>query len=320
MEPVSVDPPPPEVPALEAPAEEPLAAASPDERLHLARERARHGDWEGTRLVLEPLLGAPPPHGFTARYLAALSTEFEGDLAGALAAYDALIAEDPTPDVRFRRAETLGKLGRFDEARAALRELDLGREVGAVDLVKLEALDGVWSLESGRVRRGQKHLRALVEAPPSEEPTFYLALARLTLLREAARQAAALEFEGPDRRRATTLQQRAKLVLEAEHQLADLIRLGETRAALDGFVEVAGVYLALGDDLHAEPTPAGLTEAQASIYREELGARVLDVWKKSLLYCDKGLEYAARQDWVADPVGGLTAAKGVATTRIEGAL
>lgn len=306
---------------IEAPA--PVEAAppelpsAPEERLHLARERARHGDWDGARLVLAPLLDAPAPDGFTARYLAALTLEFEGRLDDALSGYDALLIEDPTPDVVFRRAETLGKLGRYDDARAALRDLPAAAVGTPADQVKVDVLEASWDLARGKERRGEKHLRRLVDAPASSEPTFYLALARLDLLRLATRRAEALVFTGPDAERARNLQRRAALVLEAEEQLADLIRLGETRAALDGFVAVAHTYLDLGDDLDAEPIPGGLTDAQAAVYREELGGRVEQVWVKSTLYCDKGLEYAARQDWTAAPVPALVAERALAESRID---
>jgi tetratricopeptide (TPR) repeat protein len=304
---------------LEAPAPEPPPPldAGPEERLHLARERARHGDWEGTRLVLAPLLDATTGEGFTARYLHALSLEFEGRLDEALARYDALLVEDATDDVRFRRAETLGKLGRFDDARLALREVSGRSGLGPADRVKLEALEGAWDLGRGKVKKGEKALRRLIEAPPSEEPTFYLALARLTLLERATDTAAGLAFTGSDRERARNLERRAALVLDAEQQLAGLIRLGETRPALDGFVAVAATYLDLGDDLHAEPIPAGLTEAQSAVYREELGKKVEQVWVKSTLYCDKGLEYAARQDWTTAPVPALVAQRALAEARID---
>lgn len=313
-EPAPAEAPPPDAPGLPE-------GAPAEERLHLARERARHGDWVGTRLVLEPIAHDSTPEGFTARYLGALSVEYEGRLDEALAAWDGLMAEDPTADVRFRRAETLGKLGRYGEARAALADLGLGRkDVGAVDRVKVQALDGIWDLRGGNAKRGEKHLRALVDAPASDEPTFYLAQARLALLEAAAQRADGLSFTGSDRKRAKNLEARAALVLEEEHQLADLIRLGETRQALDGFVLVAGTYLSLGDDLFAEPVPTGLTAAQAEIYREELGKKVQGVWTKSSLYCDKGLEYAARQDWSADPIGALEAARDTATARVEGSM
>jgi hypothetical protein len=228
------------------------------------------------------------------------------------------MVEDPTADVRFRRAETLARLGRYDEARAALAALPRAATLAPVDAVKVAALEAAWDVRRGRVKRGEKHLRKLVAAPASEEPTYYLATARLTLLELATDRAGSLTFDGSDRERARNLERRAALVLEAEQELAALIRLGETRAALDGFVAVADTYRDLGDDLHAEPIPGGLTEAQAAVYRDELGKRVAQVWAKSTLYCDKGLEYAARQDWTGAPVAELTATRALAASRIDG--
>jgi tetratricopeptide (TPR) repeat protein len=314
MEPLNPDAPAPV--AEEAPA--PPLEVNAEERLHLARERARHGDWEGARIVLEPLLGEQSEPGFTARYLEALSYEYGGSPDEALRRYDALLLEDPTDDVRFRRAETLGKLGRFDEAREALRLLAPAAAATPIDQVKVDVLAGLWALEAGNPKRAEKQLKRLVEAPPSDEPTFYLALARLALLERATEKADSLTFEGSDGKRARNLERRAALVLDAEHGLADLIRLGETEPALRGFVAVAGTYLDLGDDLLAEPVPRDLTTAQAAIYREELGKRVAQVWAKSSLYCDKGLEYAARQDWTSAPVPSLVAARALATSRVDG--
>jgi hypothetical protein len=321
MEPVPAppsDPAPIELAAPAAPASVGLTDAPPEERLHLARERARHGDFAGARLLLEPLLDDPAPHGFTARYLDALALEFDGRAEDALVAYDALMAEDPTADVRFRRAETLARLDRYDEARAALAALPGANALAPTDAVKVAALEAAWDVRRGKVKRGERHLRRLVAEPASEEPTAYLAIARLTLLELATDRAEVLAFDGSDRERARNLQRRAALVLEAEQELAALIRLGETRAALDGFVAVAETYRDLGDDLHAEPIPGGLTEAQAAVYRDELGKRVAQVWAKSTLYCDKGLEYAARQDWTGAPVAELTAQRALAASRVDG--
>lgn len=298
-------------------------AATPDDLVHLARERARNGDYEGARLVAEEAAAVPGPHQRTARYLVALSWEYDGDLEQALALYGALLAEEPgDEDVVFRRAEVLGKLGRYAEARDQLDVLFHGNGVkgrAPADELKLRLLEATWDLELGKARRGLKRLdRALAAADPATAP-WYQGLARRAIVAHATSTAEALVFVGSDGEKERALEQRAALIALAEQELAALVRLdpSATEHALDGFVRLARTYEDLGDDLLAESPLVKLTEEQRALNRKLLLERVEKVWVKGTLYYDRGLELAATRDWTAEPVPTMHAGHDALVAKVD---
>jgi hypothetical protein len=294
--------------------------AGPDDLLHLARERARDGDYEGARLVAGEAAAVEGPHQRTATYLVALSWELSGELDRALAMYDALLVDRPDDeDVRFRRAECLGKLGRYAEARDALAGLGLTGRPEA-DRLKMSLLEATWDLELGRDRPALRRIdRELARADASSAP-WYQGLARHAILVHATATAEALVFEGSDGRKRRALEQRAALIALAEQELAALVRLDSdaTELTLDGFARLARTYEDLGDDLLAEPPLEKLTEDQRRINRALLLERVQKVWVKGTLYYDRGLELAATRDWTGEPVPTMHAAYDQLVARVDG--
>jgi hypothetical protein len=227
--------------------------------------------------------------------------EFDGRLEPALAEYDALLRDAPSDDARFRRAECLGKLGRVAEARAQLAEIRRLRDLTEVDRTQIGILLAVWDLGLGKERRGYARLEDEL-GDGGEGASYYRALGRSTILEHAMAEADAIGFGGSDRRDGRALEERAALVALAEEQLAGIVRLGETWFALRGFVRLGESYEDLGLDLLAEPLPAGLTEARASVGRDELEERVEGIWMKGRRFYDRGLELAAAETWTTDPV------------------
>jgi tetratricopeptide (TPR) repeat protein len=279
--------------------------ASPDELLHLARERLRHGDYEGVRILCDQALETAGEHERTAQYLIAMSWEYGGDPQQALALYDALVAAYPAgevpDDVRFRRAECLGRLQRYDEARDELERLP-AVDRPPLDQLKIEVLHGIWDLELGEKRSAYKQLVKTLAATEADVGPYYQAAARHALLASAVESASALTFVGSDRKKRKALEKRAALIQVANDQLAALILTGEPTFALDGFVQVAHAYRALGRDLLDESPLKGLTDAQLKLNRELLAEKVEAVWTKATLYYDRGLQLAARMEWTAEPV------------------
>jgi tetratricopeptide (TPR) repeat protein len=281
------------------------ASATPDDLLHLARERLRHGDYEGVRILTGQALAIPGDHQRTAQYLEAMAWEFGGDPQKALAFYDSLEAAYPVPeipdDLRFRRAECLGRLQRFDEA-----EDELGRlphvERPPLDRLKIDVLRGVWDLELGRDRRGYRELSQTLAAAEPGVGTYYQALGHDALLDRAVGLAGRLPFEGSDHAKAKALNLRAGLLQVANDQLAAIIATEEPSFALEGFVALAHAYRALGHDLLSESPIRGLTDEQLALNRSMLKQKVDPIWTRASLYYDRGLQFAAQMDWVAEPV------------------
>jgi tetratricopeptide (TPR) repeat protein len=289
-------------------------AEPPDALMHLARERMRHGDYEGVRIVAQEALEQPGDHQRAAQYLVAMAYELGGEPQEAIAIYDALEGAYPRravpDDLRFRRAECLGRLGRVREARVELRRLpDPPRASprAPADLLKIEVLTGVWDLQLGRQRRGYRRLaRVLDGADPAEAPR-YQALARHRLLADALDAAALLVFEGSDRRKARVLRERAELIQIATEQLAQLIPTEQTDLVLDGFLRLGRAHHAIGLDMLAESPLEELTPDQRAINRDLLEERVAAIWVKATLFYDRAVGLAARMDWTAEPVPTLRA-------------
>jgi tetratricopeptide (TPR) repeat protein len=285
-------------------------ASEPEELLHLARERLRHGDWEGVRLVADQALAMPGDHQRTAQYLVAMSYEYGGDPQEALAIYEALegaytVAEIPE-DLRFRRAECLGRLQRYPEARKTLKSLPR-TDRPPLDQLKIDVLMGSWELELGHSRRAIRKLTHALADAPSGVGTYYQALARHALLEQALQSAEQIPFEGSDRAKKRALEERAALIEVGNEQLAEIIRTDEVSFALDGFLQLARAHASIARAMLNE-TPVGyLTEEQQVMYRKMLAEQVEGIFVKATLYCDRALELAARMDWTGEPVPTLRA-------------
>lgn len=319
----------PETPAAEPPlpagSEAPVPAVvvpqTPEELLDEARSRARRGDHQGARLAARAALALPGDHQRTAQYLEALALELGGQPALALEIWDALVAADWADglpdDVAFRRAECLGRLGRVTEARRQLAALGSDRDRDSLDRLKLDVLEGTWTLAEGRERRGLKQLRAALDEAPEGVGTWYQASGRRALLDLATTQAAALRFEGSDGAKRRALERRAALLEVANEQLVALVRLEEPAWSLGGFVAVGDAWLALGQDLLDESPLVRLTEEQRAINRAQLEERVEKLWVRASQYYDRGLQLAARHAWTDEPVPTLRAGQAEAIRRVD---
>lgn len=281
------------------------AAPDPEELLHLARERARHGDYEGVRIVASQALEIDGDHQRTAQYLIAMSYEYGGDPIEALELYDALIeawsASAVPDDLRFRRAECLGRLGRYDEAMEELEKLPV-IDRPALDQLKIDVLTSTWELEVGKERDAYKLLtKTLGEAAP-DTGTYYQALARHAILANAVEAANAIKFEGSDRKKGKLLAERTQLIEIGNEQLAEIIRLEEVQMGLDGFLQLARAHRDLGVDLLDESPLTRLTPEQLAKNRDLLRKKVELIWVKASQYYDRGMQYAARNEWDGEPL------------------
>ncbi len=279
-------------------------AADPDDLLHEARARVRHGDYEGVRIVAEEALAIEGDHQRAAQYLIALSWEMGGAPDRALPIYESLIDAWPRrqvpDDLVFRRAECLGRLHRYRQARRQLRALGEPAERPALDQLKIEVLQGVWDLELGRDRRGYRELAEALDAADPGTGRWYQALARHAILVSAVEQARAHDLGG--RGGPPALEARAALVEVAKTQLVELIRLEEPAFSLEGFLLLGRTHADLGQAM-----------LDASLYPE----RVEAVWTKGTMYFDRGLELAARSAWTGEPVPTLRAELEALTERVE---
>ena len=280
-------------------------AEDPEQLMHLARERARHGDYEGVRIVASQALEMEGDHQRTAQFLIGMSYEFGGDPLEALEIYDALVAawtpSKVPDDLRFRRAECLGRLERYDEALAEIEALpDIERP--PLDQLKIDVLQSIWELDAGKERDAYKRLTNALGSVAPDEGSYYQALARHAILANAVEAANEIKFSGSDRKKGRLLEERASLIEIGNEQLAEIVRLEEIQMALDGFLQLGRAHQRLGADLLDESNMSRLTPEQLAKNRDLLRKKVEMVWVKSSLYYDRGMQLASRMDWTGEPV------------------
>jgi tetratricopeptide (TPR) repeat protein len=165
----------------------------PSERFARAQRLRSEGDVAGARAQLESALATAPAYddarlefadillsdgsdldgaaallsgvrvpGARSHLLSARLSELRGDDAGAAAAYEDALEAGDDPDVRFRRALALDRLGRRDEAIGELERVRTARPKDAVARSRLAALYE----SAGRTREAGAEYRALAEARP----------------------------------------------------------------------------------------------------------------------------------------------------------
>ena len=278
-------------------------ATSHEDLLSEARRRAVVGDFEGTQIVAREALEIAGDHGPEARYLLALGLEYAGEPHQALQIYEALLAEAPSDasdDLRFRRAEALGRLGRYPEALAQLDELGLQAARTPGDRVKLELLRGLWELELRDKQTEEQGVQRIVdtlEGAAAFDAPAHQAMARARLAELAAGQAALIEFEGGKKRKARRLEERATLVTLASDQLVPMIQLETPQWTLPTFLVAGRAFEAFGQAMLDESRVRGLNRRQRPIYETGRNEKVEAVWVKASRYYDRGLQYAELTGW-----------------------
>lgn len=302
-------------------AAEPDRASGPD-LLEEARSRALLGDYEGARILATQALDRPGSHHGTARYLVALSWEYDGDPRRALALYDDLLGEwtdgEGHADLLFRRAEALGRLGR---TRAAIRQLDaLGplADRPFADHLKVDLLRGIWQVERGRQRAGLAHLEGVLDdAFPTAAP-YYQAWGRTVLLQASVDEAERIRFRGRTSRKGDQLVARASLVQESRDHLADIIPLESHAHTLEGLLAVGDAHVSFGQAILDESRPRRLTDDQRAIYERARAEKVEAVWVKAAMFYDRGVTYAEERALTGPRLDELRSAQASVLQRIEG--
>ena len=298
--------------------------ASPDELLDEARRRGVIGDFEGMRAIAKEALAQDGVDDINARYLLAMSWEFDGQPDEALALYDDLLEEDPSDvfrhDLYFRRAETLGRALRFTDALDQLHQLPEEALTRPADQLKVAILDSLWRLESPSRRDERAALEDLMAALGSAAPMDavpYQALGRARLAELLVNQADALPFRGPKRRKGKRLEERAALVQAATDELVAMVPMEAPIPTLETFLLVGEAYVAFGQAMLEESHVRGLSPDQRVLYESERAGRVEGVWVNASRYFDRGIQYSQRVGWVGPEVDALRQALTSVVERTE---
>jgi len=294
----------------------------PAERLEEGWERVRRGDYEGGNIMADQVLTTgQSEYEEEGRYLKAFSLEWGGRLEEALAVYEESLSRWPEGryhrDCLFRKTETIGKLGRYDEALKLLKvnfgsEKDLSEE----DQLKIDLLKGIWLVEQGKEKPGIRAISKSLGQSSPDQVTWYQGQASSVLVRAAVSQLRNLPLKGGQGKMRKQLATQAVLVSGAESLLKRTIDLQEPAWIIDQLHSIGTAYQILGDHLRAAPVGA-LDGIQLAAYEQELRGQVETVYIKALKYYDLGLEHAARVQWSGSAVDDLHNAREALTAKIE---
>ena len=281
------------------------------------------GDFDGTQMLALDALEIPGDHLDEAKYLLALGLEYGGQPTEAIALYDELLStiqdDQRLNDVRFRRAEALGRAGRYEEA---LAQLDaLGDDTRSPsDEVKVELLRGLWELElpsKESERIGLERIRNTLEGAAKIDAPSHQAMARARMAQLAAAQAKTILFKGNKKKKGLRLEARAGLVKLTSDQIVPMISLESPRSTLATFLVAGQAYEEFGQAMLEESKVRGLNKRQRPIYENERQEHVEQIWVKASRYYDRGIQYAEMVGWRGPEAEALQTALDQVVTRVD---
>lgn len=269
--------------------------------IQTAATRMRQGDLEGAEILLNEVERATDELSVhllvELKYQRANVRALERRYAPARTQYQAILDEHPSShrelDAQFRVAELTGVLG---EPAAAVKELKrIARTDGleALDLAKIGFNLAIFTLDSGKDRKGRRLLERALIRTESGLASYYEAKAWVALVSHELDRLDALEVRGSKKRLAKVLGRRAGGMASADQALRETIALQEPEWVLAALLRMAESYEDLGDDILAAPEP-DLTPAQLEIYRRELRGQAEQFWVKAVRYLDGGVDVSER--------------------------
>jgi tetratricopeptide (TPR) repeat protein len=253
-------------------------------RSGLAREEL--GEWRAALARFLPLAAGSGPEAERAAFEAAACHHRLGEVAQARALLDGLARGDRAPAVRLRALVERGVV-----------ELEGGDPDSAER--SLEAALAEWSGASGEER--------LDERVPAKARFWLGEVWRARFL------AAPLDLSAGERELEAALEEKGRLLLQAQGHYLQAARRGSPDFGVAGVARVGELYESLHAELAAAPPPPGLDAAGAAAWRAELSGR-LRVLARKALEAYQGAVDAARArgvegDFAADAARALERVK-----------
>jgi tetratricopeptide (TPR) repeat protein len=299
-----------------------LAQDSARARLDEGWRRVELGDLVGARLIADEAAQRDPDLQAEALYLQGIAWQEARQPADAIPPFRAVIAGWPdaplAQDARFRMAWAIADAGDPAEALRELRRLPVAKLSGA-DQAKIRLFEATWTLQRGAWGRGQRAVERAVADPAAASMTWFVAKARLEVLRAALRSASDLDLDGPAPRAAKQLDARAVYVAQADAQLDAIVDTKETGPILDALLRMGAHYEDLANDLAATALPTHLSDEQLAVYRDSVAVRSEQQRIKAIRFWDLGLHLALSTGWQGPERAELQARLDAATAAVESA-
>jgi tetratricopeptide (TPR) repeat protein len=202
-------------------------------------------------------------------------------------------------EASFLSAEALYRLGRHREARDALDRLAARPDLEPSQVSRALTQRGVVELEDGEPDVAERSLKLALsgwQAAESKERIgpYYPAKARFYMgeVYRSYFQAVKLDPAGHEALLGQQLEREAQLLLSAQDHYLSAIRTGDAGWAVAAGARVGELYEGFHAQLVSSPLPAGLDEAEARTYREELLGRVRVLVTKAVAAYEETLSVA----------------------------
>ncbi len=202
-------------------------------------------------------------------------------------------------EASFLSAEALYRLGRHREAREALDRLAARSELEPEQVSRALTQRGVVELEDGEPEVAERSLKLALSGWRAAEPKerigpYYPAKARFYMgeVYRSYLHAVKLDPAGHEALLAHELEREAQLLLSAQDHYLSAIRTGDAGWAVAAAARVGELYEGLHAQLVSSPLPAGLDEAEARAYREELLGRIRVLVTKAVAAYEETLSVA----------------------------
>lgn len=273
--------------------------ADPEALIRTAATRMRQGDLDGAALLLDQVDDRDLPRNLQveAAYQRANVEALRRRYPAARDQYQAVLDGWPDShrahDARFRVAELTGVLGEPREALRTFNQLRRLDDLEPADQAKIAFNRAIFTLESGRNRRGHRRLARALARHPTGVVSYYEAKAWYTLVDHELDRLDVRDVRGSRRRMTRVLTRRIEGYKAADEALRETVALEEPEWILAGLIRLADAWEDLGDDILAAEEPE-LTPEQLRIYREELRVQAEGFWMRGLRYLEAGVDVSER--------------------------
>jgi TolA-binding protein len=201
------------------------------------------------------------------------------------------------PDVAFRIGEVYeeaGDDGRAEQAfRGYARTYRDGRRV-----IEAHVRAGRTALRLGQLRRADDEIEEALDlwkksrGSEKEAMRTWAAEARYLQGELVLREYEKIRLDVKPRDLAKALKKKAAMLDKAQKVYLDVVEFEDLKWATAALYRVGQIYDGFAESLVAAPTPAGISEAEATAYREALDTYVIDIQDKALQLFSAGYQKA----------------------------
>jgi tetratricopeptide (TPR) repeat protein len=235
-----------------------------------------------------------------------------GRFQDAATAYSAVVGRFPdsedVEDALFRLAGSYEALESWDDAAKALDALLARPDLGGIERVEVLARKGAALIRIGRPSDARLALEEAARLfrqgrgiTPSDSVYFY-SMAQFKLGEIVHDEMRAIALPAGEAELAARLEEKAKLLLEAQRLYTKVIRIGHAHWAAAAAYRIGALYHHLWKDMLAAPAPPELTDEERGIYFEVLHEKIRVLLQKAVLQWERTLKLARRlgldNEWI----------------------